>query len=59
MLRKDRKEKGKGEIRQGAQKHENTTFKQGDFETAIRSYSEAIKQTPYDVFLYTNRAQVL
>ena len=36
----------------------NTAFKQGDFEAAITSYSEAIQQIPWDVTLYTNRAQV-
>ena len=36
----------------------NVAFKQGDFEAAIVSYSKAINQMPWDVTLYTNRAQV-
>ena len=36
----------------------NVASQQGDLEAAIASYSEAIKQIPWDVTLYTNRAQV-
>jgi len=58
---KERSERRKAKEKLGKEhkKHGNTAFKQGDFETAIGSYSEAIKQTPWDVTLYTNRAQVL
>ena len=51
--RKEKEELGKEHKKAG-----NTAFKQGDFEAAIVSYSEAIKQMPWDITLYTNRAQV-
>ena len=36
----------------------NIAFKRGDYDAAIAAYSEAIHEVPWDVTLYTNRAQV-
>ena len=39
----------------------NTAFSRGDFDAAITAYSEAIvtiREMPWDITLYTNRAQV-
>ena len=57
---KERSERRKAKEKLGKEhkKLGNTSFKQGDFDTAIASYSEAIQQMPWDVTLYTNRAQV-
>ena len=57
---KERAERRKAKEKLGKEhkKLGNTAFKQGDFEAAIASYSEAIHQMPWDITLYTNRAQV-
>eukprot|EP00096_Caligus_rogercresseyi_P007821 TRINITY_DN25917_c0_g1_i1.p1 TRINITY_DN25917_c0_g1~~TRINITY_DN25917_c0_g1_i1.p1 ORF type:complete len:334 (+),score=120.11 TRINITY_DN25917_c0_g1_i1:193-1194(+) len=34
----------------------NALFNQGDFSSAVRHYSEAIRRSPYDSKLYSNRA---
>ncbi|XP_065883207.1 tetratricopeptide repeat protein 12-like [Dysidea avara] len=50
--RKEKEKIGKEFTKSG-----NTAFKQGDFEAAVISYSEGIKQMPWDITLYTNRGQ--
>ena len=57
---KERAERKKEKERIGKElkKTGNTAFKQGDFEAAVVSYSEGIKQMPWDITLYTNRGQV-
>ena len=51
--RKERERKGRAAKKQG-----NEMFKQGHFEIAIKHFTEGIKETPWDVTLYTNRALV-
>ncbi len=51
--RKEREGKGKA-----AKKRGNEMFKQGHFDNAIQHFTEAIKETPWDLTLYTNRALV-
>lgn len=36
----------------------NITFKREDYDAAMVAYTEAIHEIPWDVTLYTNRAQV-
>lgn len=50
--------KAKEKLGKAHKKLGNMAFKQGDFQAAISSYSEAIQEMPWDVTLYTNRAQV-
>ena len=52
------RKKEKEKIGKELKKTGNTAFKQGDFEAALVSYSEGIKQMPWDITLYTNRGQV-
>ena len=58
---KERAERRKEREKTGRElkKSGNTAFKQGDFEAALVSYSEGIKQMPWDITLYTNRGQVI
>ena len=57
---RERSERRKAKEKMGKEhkKLGNTAFKRRDFQGAITSYSEAIQQMPWDVTLYTNRAQV-
>lgn len=51
--RKEREKKGKE-----AKKKGNRSFKAGDFESAVQCFTEGIKEMPWDITLYTNRALV-
>ena len=51
--RKEREARGKE-----AKKKGNRVFKAGDFEGAVRCFTEGIKEAPWDITLYTNRALV-
>ena len=57
---KERSERRKAKEKLGKEHKRlgNTAFKRGDFEAAITAYSEAIREMPWDITLYTNRAQV-
>ena len=51
--RKEREARGKQAKREGSKK-----FRNGDFEGALVHFTEAIRETPWDITLYTNRALV-
>lgn len=51
--RRQREERGKE-----AKKKGNKAFKEGKFEGAVEFFTEAIKEMPWDLTLYTNRALV-
>lgn len=51
--RKERGVKGKEAKRLG-----NKAFREGNFEEAVKFFTDAIKDTPWDITLYTNRAVV-
>lgn len=51
--RKEREARGKE-----AKKKGNRAFKAGDFEGAVRCFTDGIKEAPWDLTLYTNRALV-
>lgn len=51
--RKERERQGKELKRRGTQ-----AFRRQEFQAAADNYSEAIKQTPWDISLYTNLALV-
>lgn len=51
--RKEREKKGKE-----AKKKGNQAFKEGNLERAVEWFTEGIKEAPWDITLYTNRALV-
>ena len=51
--RAEREKKGRELKRAG-----NAAFKSGHHEVAVQQYTAAIESMPWDVSLYTNRAQV-
>jgi hypothetical protein len=51
--RKEREARGKE-----AKKKGNKAFKVGDYESAVQYFTEGIRETPWDITLYTNRALV-
>ena len=51
--RKERERKGKD-----IKKKANSSFKSGDYEKALEQYALALKETPWDTTLHTNRALV-
>lgn len=62
-LEEDAKERGERrremELRgKEAKKKGNKAFKEGDYESAVKYFTEGIKEAPWDITLYTNRALV-
>lgn len=51
--RKERERKGREVKRKG-----NQAFKEGDYDSAVRWFTEGVKEAPWDITLYTNRALV-
>lgn len=51
--RREREERSKA-----AKKRGNEKFKKGQFDDALEHFTEAIKEAPWDLTLYTNRALV-
>ena len=51
--RKERESRGREHKKSG-----NTAFRSGQYSDAVEQYSHALKHTPWDVSLYTNRALV-
>lgn len=51
--RRERERRGKEAKRKG-----NKAFKKGDLQSAVECFTEAIREMPWDITLYTNRALV-
>ena len=51
--RKEREAQGRDHKKRG-----NTAFRAGQFENAVTEFSVALRHTPWDISLYTNRALV-
>ena len=51
--RREREMRGKE-----AKKKGNKAFREGNFDEALQHFSDAIRETPWDLTLYTNRALV-
>lgn len=51
--RKERERRGRDAKQKG-----NQAFKKGDFENAVKWFTEGMKEAPWDITLYTNRALV-
>ena len=51
--RREREAKGREHKKKG-----NTLFRAGQYEASVEEFSTALKHTPWDVSLYTNRALV-